>query len=99
MDKPTRYMIVRLPPQEKAVYFVVPSVADDDDLAEFMVDENSCPKNWLRDIEEIILDGDTDPHGLIEYVRSIDPPEFLGRAHSPGEEWKKLIPEAFSDKE
>lgn len=89
------YTVVCLPPQDKPVYFVVPRVHPDSDVGEFMVDENDCPTNWLRNIQQIITDGDTDPHGLFEYVKDIPRPSFLDRSHDPEEEWRKVIPEAF----
>lgn len=95
------FTIVCLPPQEHPIYFVVPRVHPDSEVGAFMVDENSCPTNWLRNIEEIIIDGDTDPHGLFEYVRDIEEPDFVNREFKPGDwidpavEWRKIIPEAF----
>lgn len=98
MDTNRRYTIVRLPPQEKDVYFVVPGVHPEPDVSRYSVEEGSCPTNWLSDIEAIIIDGDTDPHGLFEYVRDIQAPAFLDKAHNPVEEWAKVIPEAFPEK-
>ena len=91
------YTIVCLPPQEKPIYFVVPRVHPESEVGEYMVDEGECPTNWLRDIECIIVDGDTDPHGLFEYVRDVAELPFLEAAHSPEDEWKKVVPEAFPE--
>lgn len=104
MEKPKRFAILRLPPQEKPVYFVVPSMTDGDDrdMQEYFYEEHLCPSNFfLGGCELIIVDSDTDPHGLFELVRIIDEPEFLkptgqpGHGHDPTVEWPKIIPEAF----
>lgn len=93
MSKETakRFTIVRLPPQEKDVYFVVPA-----DYDEYAVNEGTCPTNlFVGGCEQIMANGDSDPHGLFEFVRIIDRPEFLDRSHRPNEEWPKIIPEAY----
>lgn len=96
--KNKKYDILCLPPQEKPIYFVVPSrMGDDAETNAYRFEEGDCPTNFfLGGITTIITDGDTDPHGLFEYVKSVSDPEFLERAHSPEEEWKKIIPEAFN---
>lgn len=38
----------------------------------FFYEEHSCPTNWLRNCVAVIENGDTDPHGFLEFVRSID---------------------------
>jgi hypothetical protein len=91
------YTIVCLPPQERPVYFVVPLVHPETEISDYMVSEGSCPTNWLRDIQRIICDGDTDPHGLFEYVRDIPEQPFIGHTHNPDDEWPKVVPEAFPE--
>lgn len=39
---------------------------------QYYYDEHTCPTNWVRDIEEIECEGDTDPHGLFEFVSVVD---------------------------
>jgi hypothetical protein len=34
--------------------------------------EHTCPKNWLYKVEEIECEGDTDPHGLFQFVSVAD---------------------------
>jgi hypothetical protein len=34
----------------------------------YFYNEHTCPTNWLRDIEQIEFEGDTDPHGVFEFV-------------------------------
>jgi hypothetical protein len=88
--------ILRIDPQSGPIFLVVGPVHEDPEVASYMVEEGVCPHDLLkRDVECIVVEGDTDPHGLFSYVRRIARPEFLGRSHSPDEEWKKIIPEAF----
>jgi hypothetical protein len=94
-----KYDILCLPPQEKPIYFIVEShMGDDAKVNAYRFEEGDCPINFfLRGVETIIADGDPDPHGLFEHVRSFteaDAP-FLGRGHIPEEEWPKILPEAF----
>jgi hypothetical protein len=73
--------ILVLPPQEKPVYFVVeggrfedPTIPDDcpeEESKEFYYESHSCPTNWLDPIM-VYHDGDTDPHGLIQFVLYAD---------------------------
>jgi len=35
---------------------------------EYYYNEHTCPTNWTRQIEQIIFDGDTDPHGVFQFV-------------------------------
>ncbi len=34
----------------------------------YFYDESTCPTNWLRDIQQIEFEGDTDPHGVFQVV-------------------------------
>lgn len=75
-------VVLELPPQGKPVYFLVRGMrftkerladADCADRDRFFYEEHSCPTNWLEPIE-ILHDGDTDAHGLIKYVGTIERP-------------------------
>jgi hypothetical protein len=35
---------------------------------QYYYDEHACPTNWTSQIEQIIFDGDTDPHGVFQFV-------------------------------
>ncbi len=35
---------------------------------EYYYNEHTCPTNWTRQIEQIIFEGDTDPHGVFQFV-------------------------------
>lgn len=55
--------------------------------AEYFYNEHTCPTNWTDQIQMLISDGDDDPHGLFEYVESVDLPtdvedmnEFIHRS-------------------
>lgn len=34
----------------------------------YYYDEHTCPTNWTSQIEQIIFEGDTDPHGVFQFV-------------------------------
>jgi len=71
--------VLRLDPQAKPVYFVVPGrryepadpLVPEEDRHAFYYEEHSCPVNWLKPVM-VFYDGDTDPHGLIQFVSSTD---------------------------
>lgn len=73
-----------LPPIDKPVYFVLEGkryhdhLNDDYDGKQFFYEEHSCPTNWIRNTIMIANAGDTDPHGLLQFVRSIPAPTFSG---------------------
>jgi hypothetical protein len=39
---------------------------------EYFYNEHTCPTNWTREIEQIIFQGDTDPHGVFQFVSVVD---------------------------
>jgi hypothetical protein len=42
---------------------------------EYFYNEHTCPTNWTDQIEMIVHNGDGDPHGLFQYVSSVDLPQ------------------------
>jgi len=38
---------------------------------EFYYNEHTCPTNYLRDVVEVIADGEVDPHGCFKFVTSV----------------------------
>lgn len=91
------FEILVLPPQDKPVYFIIPAWhddAEDDDpeATKFLFEERQCPHDIIMNCEAIIVDGDTDPHGLFEHVRSIQNP---GPAARTEDWWRSVLPEAF----
>lgn len=79
--KVTTTDLLVLKPQEKPVYFIVEGMRfegedsnsdrSEDDHKQFFYESHSCPTNWFKP-EMVYFDGDSDPHGLIEYVATID---------------------------
>jgi hypothetical protein len=79
--KITTLDVLKLPPQPKPVFFVVQGMRFEDgpdggerDIAAsktFFYESHSCPTNWLEPVM-MYYDGDSDPHGVIEFVRSRD---------------------------
>ena len=49
-----------------------------EDGREYWYNEHTCPINWTRDIAKVILDRDTDPHGVFRLQCTIRMPD----AHS-----------------
>jgi hypothetical protein len=87
-----------IPPQQTSIYFIIDSSRNDpSDSADhgktYYYDEHTCPTNWLQSVEEVISDGDDDPHGLGQFVRSVD---ATGLGESP--DWQTIFPEAFGGK-
>jgi hypothetical protein len=66
--KVTEYVILVLPPQTEPVRFKVkhfrftPEI--DENRARYFFEEHTCAVNWLRDVEEVSIGTDDDPHGL-----------------------------------
>lgn len=84
---------------EGDVFFVVEGLRiEDEKLGEgksYFYEEHSCPTNHVR-CEAIITDGDDDPHGIFEFVRSVDMPEGYDEESV---DWLALFPEAFVRRE
>lgn len=65
--------LLRIPPQKHPIYIVRSASHPTDrahDGTKYYYETHSCPTNWLKDIQMVGIDGDQDPHGLIEYVGS-----------------------------
>jgi ribosomal protein L37AE/L43A len=67
--------------------------AEHQDSQRYFFEEHSCPTNWLRDCVAVIEDGDTDPHGFLDFVRAVEVPEDF--SEHDDEKWALLFPEAF----
>ena len=72
----------------------------------FFYEEHSCPTNWIGHCVAVIKNGDTDPHGFLEYVRSVSiPPDLdidemeqdieVGSKEDGKRTWRHWFPEAF----
>jgi hypothetical protein len=68
-----------LPPQKEPVVFVLHDhkmeESDRDEAMEqarYFYEEHTCPTNWMRNVEEIRIGDNDDPHGLFRF-ESIEP--------------------------
>ena len=59
----------------------------------YFFEEHSCPTNWLHECVAVIEDGDTDPHGFLDFVHAVDVPQDFDI--NDDEQWSALFPEAF----
>ncbi|MGD0968650.1 MAG: hypothetical protein ABR949_10215 [Candidatus Aquilonibacter sp.] len=62
------------------VYFVIEGMAGNDkpdpnEHGEYYYTLHTCPEDYIKGVEAIVQDGDFDPHGCFEYVRSIWMPQ------------------------
>ena len=78
----TTFDLLELPPNHKAVYFVVRGMRfsqhenggrDPNDWS-YYYEEHSCPTYWLRKTVAVVTDKDPDPHGFLRFVRGVDAP-------------------------
>lgn len=71
-------LLLKIAGSEPPVFFVLKhDIYWPDDEAEsrirFLIEEHSCPTNFI-DVEAIITDGDTDPHGVLRFVQIVPRP-------------------------
>jgi hypothetical protein len=59
----------------------------------YFFEEHSCPTNWLRECVAVIVEGDCDPHGFLDFVRAVDVP--LEFDEDDDSNWPTLFPEIF----
>jgi ribosomal protein L37AE/L43A len=90
-----------LEPQDKPIYFVLTgrhyqTIPDDAyDGVQYFYEEHSCPTNWIGNTVMISVDGNTDPHGFLRYVRSM-PSRLSGIPNARAEEIIKAFPEVVN---
>jgi hypothetical protein len=56
---------------------------------QYFYDEHTCPTNWIREVVEIIVGEDHDPHGIFQFVSIVDGhlvDDPYGGAMIPGKE-------------
>lgn len=86
--------LLMIPPRDTPVYFVVKGMElrrpgdtpEDAGSKQYLYEEHSCPTNHVR-CEAIISDGDEDPHGVFEFVRSVP------SGDDEPETWAEVFPE------
>lgn len=91
--------LLRISPQEHPVYIVRETRHPTDrepESTQFYYESHSCPTNWLNDIEMISIEGDQDPHGLIEYVESAPFDQKI--ADDCNHDWSETFPAIGSGK-
>lgn len=58
---------------DPSVYIVTEELTDDDDQAEYMIENHRCPSDMLG-VQAVLTDGDCDPHGIITFVQRVPVP-------------------------
>jgi hypothetical protein len=97
-SKGRRMALLKLAADNRTVWFVIDGIyinhgSDDrgsQDRDRYFYEEHSCPTNWLRDVAAVIEDNDSDPHGFLEFVRSVEVPSNFNES-----DWEMMFPEAF----
>lgn len=64
-------------------------------MARFFYETHSCPTNWLQHIAMLAHKGDTDPHGLLTFVRRVPLPAPVGGQDCQAED--EAILQAFPE--
>ena len=77
--------------KRNGIYLVVNGYGNGNDA--YFYNEHTCPTNYMQDVEAVIYEKDADPHGVFEWVATIDKPEDWDCAPEEFEEWCKLFPE------
>ena len=93
-----RFDILRINTADGPVILAVPDA--EVDHKDYWYEEHHCPTNFIRDVRAVIADGSCDPHGLFEYVKTVEV-DFettrpLGERYTtPDKEWRRVLPEAY----
>jgi hypothetical protein len=69
------------------------TLAEIQDYNKYYFEEHSCPTNWIGDCVAIIQDSDTDPHGIMEFIKTVKIP--LDFDLNKEKDLEKFFPEAF----
>lgn len=65
-------VLLKMPPQKENVFLIVRGTKSDVDNQVYFYNEHTCPTNYFSEVEELYLGDREDPHGLFEFVGSID---------------------------
>ena len=79
-------VVLKLPPQKEPVYFLMEGMRFTEEWPNpgetqeehnhsrdrYFYEEHSCPTNWLKDVQEVMIGSDCDPHGLWHYMGTIE---------------------------
>lgn len=95
--------LLALQPSPKPLYVVLRGVIvtkalaspdEEGDSKRFYYEEHSCPTNWLRHPEMVALGGDTDPHGVLRFLRYVPIDGFPARDPNEQDAWlRRVFPE------
>jgi len=77
-----KLVLLRVPPRLSPIYLVVRATQYRPEEAvdsgdEYFYNQHTCPTNWIGDVEMVIADGSTDPHGVAQWVASIPAGDLL----------------------
>ena len=45
-------------------------------------EQHDCPENFLKDVRAVYLDGESDPHGLFDFV-GVEPEDVIDKETPP----------------
>jgi len=68
-------VLLKLKPTNKVLYLIVGGRkfnTHEENLDRYEYEERSCPTNYLKNILEVYSGDEYDPHGLFEYIETID---------------------------
>ena len=92
MSTPTPTLVLL---KRNGIYLIVNGHGNGND--EYFYNEHTCPTNYMQDVEAVIYEKDADPHGVFEWVATIDKPEDWDYGPEEFEEWCALFPELRED--
>ena len=92
MSTPTPTLVLL---KRNGIYLVVNGYGNGNDA--YFYNEHTCPTNYMDCVEAIIYEKDADPHGVFEWVATIDKPEDWDYGPEEFEEWCALFPELRED--
>lgn len=69
------HVLLELEPQERSVFLVAKGMffngKIDPENKKYYYEEHTCPINYFKDVEVVMVEEDSDPHGLFRYKGSI----------------------------
>jgi|APSaa5957512622_1039677.scaffolds.fasta_scaffold137168_1 hypothetical protein len=91
-----------IPPQKHPIYLVYSrdkykyehqdSIEDINKHMEFFIEDHSCPSDIVRS-DYVIVENDTDPHGLIKHIKTIRCPDDYDEGNSSMGQLNELFKE------